>query len=301
MKRVLFGMPILYLALIAAAQAADALELAITHMRTQQTRALAAVAVAERGVAEAQVDLSVARGIETEAQRVHDRAAIAVAAEAVQQALALTRETQRNLDMARALLATHGKTLDNLLGWERVSGRPRAVLVTEAGAVRHRSLGGDMPSDVVAMGAGDTVQTGSDGRARLFVSSGDGEVVLGANSTYSVTRDDASGTFEARLEQGFMRLRLLVKEKFGRKFEVRTPSAVTSVRGTDYSVRQDPQGEVIRVYSGVVAVAPPGGGGEVLVTAGKSLTVPLQGTWPAPQPTQANAAELSWSPGDAQP
>jgi hypothetical protein len=145
------------------------------------------------------------------------------------------------------------------------------------------------------MRAGDTVKTGPDGRALLFVSGGDGEVALGANSSYTVNKDDAAGNFVSQLDDGLMRLQLLIKKKVGKKFEVRTPTAVTSIRGTDYSASVTSAGTVVKVYSGEVAVTPAAGGAEVLVKAGEQLSVPVQGPWPAPQPLPADAVELPWS------
>lgn len=289
--------PVLLLTLCLAfgvAHAADALDRAIAHAETLQTGALGAVAAAERAVTDAQADLRVVRGIEADARRARDQAAISVAGEAVQQAQALERETQRNLGLARSLLATRGKTLDDLRGWARADRRPRAVMVVESGEVRHHTPGGYMPKDLAPVRAGERIETGPDARVRLFVSGGDAEVALGSNSSYTVTQDDAAGNFVAQLETGLMRLRGLVKAKVGKRFEVRTPSAVTSVRGTDFSIARTAAGDVVQVYSGVVAVTPPAGGAEVLLKAGEQLSVPVQGSWPAAQRFNADAAELSW-------
>jgi len=283
------------------AHAADALDRAIAHAETLQTGALGAVAAAERAVTDAQADLRVTRGIEADARRARDQAAISVAGEAVQQAQALERETQRNLGLARSLLSTRGKTLDDLRGWARADRRPRAVMVVESGEVRHHTPGGYMPKDLAPVRAGERIETGPDGRARLFVSGGDAEVALGSNSSYTVTQDDAAGNFVAQLETGLMRLRGLVKAKVGKRFDVRTPAAVTSVRGTDFSIARTAAGDVVQVYSGVVAVTPPAGGAEVLLKAGEQLSVPVQGSWPAAQRFNAAAAELPWGAVHAAP
>ncbi len=284
-----------------ATYAADALDRAIAHAETLQTRALGAVAAAERAVTDAQSDLRVVRGIEADARRARDTAAISVAGEAVQQAQALERETQRNLGLARSLLATRGKTLEDLRGWTRADRRPRAVMVVESGEVRHHTLGGYMPKDLAPVRAGERIETGPDARVRLFVSGGDAEVALGGNSSYTVTQDDAAGNFVAQLETGLMRLRGLVKAKVGKRFEVRTPAAVTSVRGTDFSIARTVAGDVVQVYGGVVAVTPPAGGAEVLLGAGEQLSVPVQGPWPAAQRFNADASELPWGAVHATP
>ena len=283
------------LGLAPALHAADALDRAIAHADALQTRALAAVTTAERALAEAQADLRVLHGIEADARQAKDPAALRVAGEAVREAQALERETRRNLDLARELLNARGRQLHELRGWARADRRPRALLVAESGEVRHIAPGGYEPPDLPPLRAGETIKTGPDGRARLFISGGDGEVALGANTSYTVTQDDAQAGFVGQLESGLMRLRALVRNKVGKKFEVRTPSAVTSVRGTDYSVARTPAGDVIRVHEGVVAVTSPTGGEAVLLKAGEQLHVPLQGAWPDPQPFTTDDVELPWS------
>lgn len=292
---------LLALGLAPALHAADALDRAIAHAEALQTRALAAVAAAERALAQAESDLRVVHGIEADARRARDPAALHVAGEAVREAQALERETRRNLDLARELLNARGRQLHELRGWTRADRRPRALLVAESGEVRHITPGGYEPPDLPPLRAGETVRTGPDGRARLFISGGDAEVALGANSAYTVTQDDAQAGFVGQLESGLMRLRALIKNKLGKKFEVRTPSAVTSARGTDYSVARTPDGDVVRVHEGVVAVTPPVGGEEVLLRAGEQLRVPLQGAWPAPQPFNTDDVELPWSADRASP
>jgi ferric-dicitrate binding protein FerR (iron transport regulator) len=289
--------PVLLLALslaCGAAQAADALDRAIAHAEALQTRALGSVAAAERALADAQADLRVVRGIEADARRVRDSATITVAAEAAQQAQALERDTQRNLNLARAILDTRSRQLHDLRSWTRADRRPRAVVVVESGEVRHHAQGGYIPRDMAPVQAGERIETGPGARARLFVSGGDAEVALGANSSYTVTQDDAAGNFVAQLETGLMRLRGLVKAKLGRKFEVRTPSIAIAVRGTDFSVARTPAGDRVQVYSGVVAVTPVAGGAERLLQAGEALEVPAQGPWPSAQRFEPGLAELAW-------
>lgn len=284
----------LALGLAPHAQAADALDRAIHYAESRQVQALGAVAAAERALAEAQADLRVNRGIEAEARRSRDPAAIAVAGEAVQQAQALERETERNLAKARSVLALRNQSLENLRSWTRADRRPGAVMVTESGEVRHRTPGGYEPQDVPALRAGERIETGPGARARLFLSGGDAEVVVGPDSSYTVTRDDATGTFVAELESGLMRLRAYVHNTMAKKFEVRTPSFAMAVRGTDFSAARTPAGDRVQVYSGVVAVTPAAGGEEVLVRAGQFLQVPPKGPWPAPQAVQPGVEDLAW-------
>ncbi len=275
--------------------AADALDRAIAHAEALQTRALGSVAAAQRALADAQADLRVVRGIEADARQARDQAAITVAAEAAQQALALERETRRNLDLARELLDTRGRQLHDLRSWTRADRRPRAVMVVESGEVVHHAVGGYRPRDMAPVQAGERIETGPGARARLFVAGGDAEVALGENSSYTVTQDDAAGDFVAQLDAGLMRMRMwgLVK-KFAKRFEVRTPSSASAVRGTDFSVVRTPAGDRVQVQHGVVAVTPVAGGAEVLLQAGEMLQVPPQGPWPAARRFEPGLEELAW-------
>jgi ferric-dicitrate binding protein FerR (iron transport regulator) len=302
MNPLLRTFPVLLLCLFTGtANAEDALDRAIIHAESLQTQALGAVAAAERAVADAQTDLQVARGIEADARRAHDPAATTVADEAVQQAQALEHETQRNLSLARTLLAARSKTLEDLRSWTHANRRPAALLVVENGEVhRHTRSGSSVSQDFAPLRAGERIETGPDARVHLFVSGGDAEVALGGDSSYTVTQDDTAGDFSARLDAGIMRLRILVKDKLGKRFEVRTPAAVCGVRGTDYSLARAPDGDVVKVYSGVVAVSPPAAGdAEVLVKSGEQLKVPIQGAWPTPQPFTADMDVLPWSTNHA--
>ena len=125
---------------------------------------------------------------------------------------------------------------------------------------------------------------------------GDAEIALGGNSSYTVTQDDTSGDFLAQLDAGMMRMRVMVKNLFDKRFEVRTPAAVCGVRGTDYSISRTQDGDIVKVYSGVVAVSPPAAGGvTVLVKSGEQLNVPKQGTWPKPLSFFKDSDDLPWS------
>jgi ferric-dicitrate binding protein FerR (iron transport regulator) len=243
----------------------------------------------------------VVRSIEADARRTHDQAATSVAGEAVQQDQALERETQRNLSLARTLLVARGKTLEDLRRWTHANKRPSALLLVESGEVRrHTQSGSSVSQDFAPLRAGERIETGPDARVRMFVSGGDAEIALGGNSNYTVTQDNMSGDFSAKLDAGMMRLRVLVKDKSGKRFEVFTPTAVCAVRGTDYSLARAPDGDVIKVYSGVVAVSPPATGGvEVLVKSGEQLNVPMQGTWPVPQSFTTDMDDLPWSTSHA--
>lgn len=67
-----------------------------------------------------------------------------------------------------------------------------------------------------------------------------------------------------------------------------------------YAILRALDGDVIKIYSSVVAVSlPVTGGMEVLVKIGEQLHVPLQGTWPAPQSFTMVIDDLPWSANHA--
>jgi len=140
---------------------------------------------------------------------------------------------------------------------------------------------------------GERVETAKGATARLFVAGGDAEVALAENSAFIVTQDTPDSDFEGLLNNGLMRMRAWVRSK-GKKFEVRTPSAVTSVRGTDFSVATSARGDRVQVFEGVVAVMPAAGGKAVLVQAGEELVMSPASSWPVPQAFDAGALPAPW-------
>lgn len=82
---------------------------------------------------------------------------------------------------------------------------------------------------------------------------------------------------EQLLNRDFGAIRAWVKSK-SKKFEVRTPSAVTSVRGTTFGISVDNNGAtVIELEEGTLAVSNPKKGGETLLRGGEKATVNAEG------------------------
>lgn len=109
--------------------------------------------------------------------------------------------------------------------------------------------------------SGDTVRTGSPGRARILfrdesvVNVGDGSVLVIDESVFDPDQGTVSTTL--RLLQG--KLRSLVSEYYGSQgasYQVTTPTSVSGVRGTEFVVLHDPGTETSEILGlgGAVAV-----------------------------------------------
>lgn len=247
-------------------------------------RANARVLAAESDSAAAKSALSAASG---------NKQALAVAHEAdsvAQEGLQLARKLQAS---ARAFLVERQRAVRMLRAQlEGRGGSTRGLLLTERGEVRRSAADGSALAPESPLGAGQRVETAAGAQASLYVAQGQGEVSLSESSSLSVRKDDEDG-FLADLDKGYARFLARLRAKLQKRFEVRTPAAVLGVRGTEYSVRSQPEATEVQVHSGVVAVTPSAGGETVEVQAGSMLTVgrdgrvvgpvPLPGPAPAPQ------------------
>lgn len=116
--------------------------------------------------------------------------------------------------------------------------------------------------------SGDTIVSGPDARAKIVMSdknvlniSPDSKLVI-----EKYTNNGDSKNVELKVEYG--KIRASVEQKYDgekSKFNVKTPSAVAGVRGTDFLTgynRANKQSQVI-TFSGTVAVGQPGPGGSI--------------------------------------
>ena len=120
--------------------------------------------------------------------------------------------------------------------------------------------------------AGDRVRTGADSRAEVGLD-GESVIELGPHAEFAVTQmDRKESVFSLNLGLLLAKIRALAES--GRRLEVRTPTAVASVRGTEFGVELGEGGEThVGVFDeGQVAVRPSGGGGEALLSADQEIT-----------------------------
>jgi len=131
-----------------------------------------------------------------------------------------------------------------------------------------------------AFSEGDVIETGPDGRAKLAMSEGGNEVVVGSATRLvidrvgSQARGGSSGT-SLSLEQG--QVRSVVRKKYsgldGDVFEVKTPNAVAGVRGTVFLVGFEPKQFRSLLATEEGAVIWRSQGKELLVAKGRFSTV----------------------------
>ena len=152
-----------------------------------------------------------------------------------------------------------------------------AFLSKVGGIVQHRAAGTDrwnlvksVPQDLQG---GDTVRTGV--RASATLSFDDGSKVdLGPNSSF-ILEESSSG--RSRIKLSFGSLRAFVQKLQARQFQVRTPTAVCSVRGTEFRVEVQNGGRtVIDLYKGLLGVED-GRGQQVLMHPNERLEVDTRG------------------------
>ena len=127
--------------------------------------------------------------------------------------------------------------------------------------------------DVAKVGSkvipGDSIQSGPDSRAKIVMS--DKNVLnISPDSKIKIekyTNTGVSKNVEIKVEFG--KIRASVEQKYdGEKstFNVKTPSAVAGVRGTDFLTSYSVQTKASQIitFSGTVAVGQPGAGGKIL-------------------------------------
>lgn len=133
----------------------------------------------------------------------------------------------------------------------------------------------------------DTTVSTDDGRLLLKLSDGS-DVLVRAHTKLLLKQPEASGWKYFQLLMG--RVRTQIQKRMGGSpaFQIGTPSAVISVRGTKFDVEVDRRGFTeVDVDEGVVELeAVTGRGQSVLITAGFSSRVGMETGPEVPRPTQ---------------
>ncbi|MBV8123682.1 MAG: FecR domain-containing protein [Burkholderiaceae bacterium] len=154
----------------------------------------------------------------------------------------------------------------------------RADPVCEVLAVRGEAYAGQQALRLGQhLDVGTEVHTGADGRVRLrFV---DGSVLVVADhSTLKIKRFEleSGGTRHASFLLDLGLIGQTVQPQAGGSWEVRTPTAVTAVRGTEFMVEVGANlATAVNVQSGEVSVDTVGQGGKGGATRGLSAKLPV--------------------------
>jgi uncharacterized membrane protein YgcG len=133
----------------------------------------------------------------------------------------------------------------------------------------------------------DTTVSTDDGRLLLKLSDGS-DVLVRAHTKLLLKQPESNGWKYFQLLMGRVRTQIQKRMSGSPAFQIGTPSAVISVRGTKFDIEVDRRGFTeVDVDEGVVELeAVTGRGQSVLITAGFSSRVGMEGGPEAPRPTQ---------------
>jgi len=114
---------------------------------------------------------------------------------------------------------------------------------------------------------GDTITAGKDSRAKIVMA--DKNVInVSPDSKIKIEKYESGANKDVELKVEYGKVRASVEQKYDgekSKFNIKTPSAVAGVRGTDFMTGYNPQTKVSQVvtFSGSVAMGTPGPGGSI--------------------------------------
>jgi len=239
------------------------------------TRLEARVAEADRSIRRSEEIIGHTWNLLEHARRENNAKAETIADQALKTVQAAKRKSENS--RRRAMLTIGGlKRLANAWGSPHGQGAAR---VFQSGKVEIRRQGQEGWNDLgdgkdLFLRAGDQVRTGDDGKATFHMD--DGSLInIDRNSTVEIEGPD-------RIAVTLGVIQTQIRERLASKFEVRTPSAVTSVRGTGFVVDVRKNGDTeVTVLEGSVWVRGPAGDGEVVAEAGNRVLVP-SGRLPGP-------------------
>ncbi len=152
----------------------------------------------------------------------------------------------------------------------------------------------DKGQDKTPLKPGDEMRTARASTADIFMDDGT-KVKIAPLSAFKMAAEDNE---TVSLGLYFGRVRSWVK-KFSKKFEVRTPSAVCAVRGTDFMVSADAEGNSrVEVYEGSVLTGDSRGNSS-LVREGQFSEIPSGGKMKDPDSNPNEPADMNSALGDA--
>ncbi len=146
----------------------------------------------------------------------------------------------------------------------------------------------------VPLAAGDELRTSRASTAEIVTDDGS-KIKLAPVSSFKMVTENKDSV---SLGLYFGRVRSWVK-KFSKKFEVRTPSAVCAVRGTDFMVQADADGSTsVEVYEGSV-LAGDASGNSGLVRQGQRADITRGGGFTGPRDNPDEPSDMDSTLGSA--
>lgn len=286
----------IFLAVVQSAWGASAGERALSWAQSQRDAALGSVMVARHRLETAESDLAVSRNVERDVSR--DAAALSIAREAVTVSEQGVIEAKTLLKRATAFLSRQESTIAEVKKFIAENNSKKALVVPVEGKFRINSSGGaafDSHELIGSLRKGDRIEVGPDSSARIFVSGGDAEIALSQNSNLTLSRNQADDSFEGLLNEGFAQIKVTIRGKYAKKFEVRTPSVAVAVRGTEFSVQVSPDKTRVEVFESTVYVSPVQGGAGIEVHAGEGCDFLKDGGIQPIKPLNNQPRKSPWS------
>lgn len=187
---------------------------------------------------------------------------------------ALTAENRRRPCCGRPLYSLTFLLLPVFLAAAPAFCQVKAVKVSGGVEARPGTAGSwDKVAVNAAINNGSEIKTGWRGRVTLDFEDGS-KVELGPRSSFIVEQADRA---KASLKLKVGRMKAWVSKFLSRRFRVRTPTAVCSVRGTEFDLDVHPSGDTdVKLKKGLMGVAD-NQGNEVLMKGGQQLGVTSQG------------------------
>lgn len=143
----------------------------------------------------------------------------------------------------------------------------------------------------IIISEGCKIRTGRASTAEIYMDDGS-RVVIAPQSLFELSKEDKEKSF---IGLYFGKMRSWVK-KLGRQYQVKTPTAVCAVRGTDFAIASDKKGTRVEVYGGSV-MAWDNKGGSALIGKGEFIHISKDGQMGSPKsnPNPPTSLETSIS------
>ncbi|MDX1588881.1 MAG: FecR family protein [Oleiphilaceae bacterium] len=184
-----------------------------------------------------------------------------------------TDDLRRHNGLSQIQLSS-GDTVRIPMQWLKQKPAPARVTSARGDALVRRHLQATMEplSGGMLLNVGDSLRTGRHGQVKLTLADGS-TLRIDSNSTLTLNRLTQFGRTgmadtRMRLDRGRIKTRIKPVEDSRSRFEVETPSAVATIRGTVFEMQVDESGTRLAVTEGQVLFGEPGR--EVMIPAGRA-------------------------------
>ena len=194
------------------------------------------------------------------------------------------------------------KKLDKSPGFTPISFNCK--ITSHSGLIKVRKANGDVcelgDGQNIDIHVGDVITTGSDGRIKIHFAfeTGGKDMIIDKNTKVRIVKGEdgiqqpelfngnlhVSNSVMDKVEEAYEREKAEIINRLRKKFEIRTPSAVTSTRGTDFTVSESPKfGTEVIVMEGSVELKGIGSEDQIIIEAGFKGNVTILGEISGPE------------------